>query len=152
VWWLLGLLIVLAAVVIVVASARARRAKRAWDAHLAGVMAETTWLAHELLPNTLSSPDAAQRRATWSAHRPRVEALSNSLTDAAASAPKEQRARLDQLRAAVFELSSAMDTYATAIPPNDQERLGAVRQSQRWVEESLRGIQRASDPPTGEPS
>ncbi|WP_170309221.1 hypothetical protein [Pseudonocardia hierapolitana] len=142
-WWLLGLLVV-AAVVIIVASARARRAK-AWAARLDAVVAETTWLAHELLPNTLSSQDAAARLATWTAYRPRVETLTTNLNEVAASAPEDRRAGVDQLRAAVFELRSATDAYTGARPPADAESLGAVRGAQRWTEEALRTIGRAPD-------
>jgi hypothetical protein len=150
VWWLLGLLIVLAVVVIAVMSVRARRARKAWDAQLAAVVAETTWLAHQLLPDVLTSRDTAERLATWTAYRPRVEALANSLSEATASAPKERWASLDRLCAAVSELNSAMDAYAAATPLNDRERLGAVQQSQRWVEEALHAIQRTLDHQSGE--
>lgn len=136
---------------VIVASGRARRARKAWAAQLSAVVAETTWLAHELLPNTLSSPDTAARLATWTAYRPRVETLMASLNEVVASAPNDRRTGVDQLRSAVSELRSAMDVYTTTPPPNDAESLGAVREAQHWTEEALRAIQRAPDSPRGEP-
>ena len=61
------------------------------------------------------------------------------------------RVRAFAARAAVFALRSATDIYATAAPPQDREPLGAVRQSQRWVEEALRAMQRVSGPRSDEP-
>lgn len=150
-WWLLGLLVVVVAVVIIVASVRVRRARGSWEAHFAGLVAESTWLAHELLPTTLSTPDVAVRNATWTAYRPRVEALMSGLNDAAVAAPKDRWEGLDRLRAAVTELGSAMDRFATATAVNEGESLGAVRQAQRWLEEALRAIQRHSDRQAGPP-
>jgi hypothetical protein len=140
--WLLGLLIVLIAVVIVIA-VRARRTKQAWEEQLTAVVAETTWLAHDLLPNMLSSQNAAARRATWTAYRPRVETLTTTLNETAASAPQDRRSGVDQLRTAVSELTSAVDAYATTPPPADRESLGAVQEAQRWTEEALRTIESA---------
>ena len=131
-------------------SIRARRARKAWDAQLAAVVAETTWLAHELLPNTLSQ-DAAAHRGTWIAYRPRVETLMTSLNEVAASAPKARWTSVDGLRVAASELSYAMDAYAATPHPDDRESLGAVREAQRWIEEALRAIQPAPDSQPGEP-
>ena len=142
--WLLGLLVVLAALVLALGSVRARRARKAWEGQLAAVVAETTWLAHELLP-TMLSQDAVARRATWTAYRPRVEALLTSLNEVLASAPQARWSSLDGLRAAVSELSYAMDAYAATPHPDDRESLGAVREGQRWIEQALRAIHRAPD-------
>jgi hypothetical protein len=148
-WWLLGLLVLLAAVVLVLGSVRARRARKAWEGRLAAVVAETTWLAHELLPTVLSQ-DAVARRATWTAYRPRVEALLTSLNEVLASARQDRESSLDRLRAAVYELSHAMDAYAATPQLDDRESLGAVREAQRWIEQALRAIQRAPDSQSGE--
>lgn len=142
VWWLLGLLVVVVVVVIIVASVRARRARETWEAQLADLVGESTWLAHEFLPQALSTPDVASRYATWTAYRPRVEALTGGLNDAAVAAPKDRFDGLDRLRAAVTELSSAMDRFATPTPVNEGETLGEVRQAQRWLEDALRAVQR----------
>jgi hypothetical protein len=147
--WLLGLLVVLAAVVFVLGSVRARRARKAWEGRLASVVAETTWLAHELLPTVLSQ-DVVARRATWTAYRPRVEALLASLNEVLASAQQDRWNSLDRLRAAVSELTYAMDAYAAAPQPDDRESLGAVREAQRWIEQALHAIQRAPDSQPGE--
>ena len=126
---MLGLLVVVVAVVIIVASVRVRRARGSWEAHFAGLVAESTWLAHELLPTTLSTPDVAVRNATWTAYRPRVEALMSGLNDAAVAAPKDRWEGLDRLRAAVTELGSAMDRFATATAVNEGE--SSVRYGRR---------------------
>ena len=141
-WLLGGLLIVLITVVIVI-GVRARRTRQAWEGQLTTVVAETTWLAHELLPSMLSHQDAAARRATWTAYRPRVETLTNILNQAATSAPQDRRSSLDQLRTAVSALTSAVDAYTTTPPPDDRENLGAVQEAQHWTEEALRAIERA---------
>jgi len=73
-WWLLGLLVAVAAVVGIVMLVRARRARKAWETELAAVEAESTWLAHELVPTTLTGQDATARHASRTAYRPRVEA------------------------------------------------------------------------------
>jgi hypothetical protein len=132
----------------VLASARARQTRKAWDGRLAAVVTDVTWLAHELLPALLSQ-DAVARRATWTAHRPRIDALVNSLNEVLASAPKDRRTTVDQLRAAVSEVSSAMDAHVTAPPPEDRESLGAVREAQRWIEAALREIQPPLDSQPG---
>lgn len=140
VWWLLGLLIVVVAVVIIVVAVRARRAREAWDAQLAGVIAEVRWLAHEHLPDTLSKPSATETSAIWTANRPRVEALTSSLNEVVASAPKEGRDSVDRLRDAVNQMSFAMDAHAASAlnNPDDHSSLGAVQQTQRRLEEALR--------------
>jgi hypothetical protein len=141
-WLLGGLLIVLITVVIVIA-VRARRSRQAWEGQLTAVVAETTWLAHELLPIMLSNQDAAARRATWTAYRPRVETLMTILNQAATSAPQDRRSSLDQLHTAVSALTSAVDAYTTTPPPVDRENLGAIQEAQHWTEEALRAIERA---------
>src|SRR4029453_7236965 len=85
VWWLLGLLVALAVGTVIVLSVRRRRARKAWDAQLAGALAGSTWLAHELLPAALSTENAVTRRDVWLASRPRVDALENRLNEAMAS-------------------------------------------------------------------
>jgi hypothetical protein len=132
VWWLLGLLLLV--VVIIVASVRARRARETWEAQLADLVGESTWPAHELFPMALGTPDLASRYATCTAFRRRVEALTGGLSDAAVASPKHWLDGLDRLRAAVTELSSAMDRFPTAAPVNKGEGLGEVRQAQRWLE------------------
>lgn len=142
-WWLIGLLVVIAVVATVVVG-RARRGRRIWEGQLANVVSESTWLAHELLPDTLSAPDAAERRATWTAYRPRVEALMNALNEASASAPQGRQDDVGRLRDAVQELSLTMDTYA-ATGLEDKADLAAVRQAQRWLEDELHAIQRGAE-------
>ena len=76
--------------------------------------AESMWLAHELVPTTLTGQDATARYATWTAHRLRVDALTNRARDAAVSAPKDRTTDLNQLLNAVHELTSAMDLHVMA--------------------------------------
>src|SRR5690349_24160124 len=65
---------------------RARRARRAWDAELVALEAESRWPAHELVPTTLAASDATARRATWTAYRPRIDTLISSGRDASTAA------------------------------------------------------------------
>jgi hypothetical protein len=145
VWWLLGLLVAGAVVAVVVVAVRGRRARKAWDARAAGAVAESRWLAHELLPNALSAQNAAARRDIWTAFRPRVDALQRTLSGLVASAPKDRSGSLDRLRAAVRDLASALDAHTApdAAPgsPVVPESLGAARQAQRQLEEALRAMQ-----------
>ena len=140
VWWLLGLLIALVVAALVWVAVRGRRARKAWEARLAEVVTESTWLAHEFLPYALGAGPAVNRRDVWTAFRPRVHALVNNLTAVAASASTDRMPTVDRLRAAVTDVSSAMDRYAAA-GPDDRESLGAVRQAQRQLEEALRVLQ-----------
>jgi hypothetical protein len=148
VWWLLGLLIAFIAAALVLVAVRGRRARKAWEARLAGAVAESTWLAHELLPYALSAGMAAGRRDVWAGFRPRVHALVTNLGAVVASASKDRVATVDRLRAAVTDVSSAMDAYAVA-GPDDRESIGAARQAQRQLVEALRVLQ--SPPPAGPP-
>jgi hypothetical protein len=149
-WWLLGLLVALAAVALVVLLVRGRR-RKAWDTQLAGAVAESAWLARELLPAALSAENAAARRNLWTAYRPRVGALENGLSALAVSAPKNRLGSLDRLRAAVTGLSSAMDAYTAADTLDDRESLGAARQAQQQLEEALRAL-RTGEPDRTEPA
>ena len=135
VWWLIGLLIVGAGVALVLA-VRRQRARKAWSARRAGAVTESTWLAHELVPNALSAQSPAARRDLWTAFRPRVGALHRNLSELVASAPSDEIGRLDPLRDAVTGLGRAMDAYA-ATDVHDPERLGAARQAQRQLEDAL---------------
>jgi hypothetical protein len=144
---LLGLLIALIVAALVLVAVRGRRARKAWDAQLAGTVAEATWLAHEFLPYALSGGVAAGRRDVWTAFRPRVRALVHNLDAVVASASRDRTATVDRLRAAVVDVSSAMDAYAAA-GPDDRESIGAARQAQRQLEEALRVLQ---PPPAGGP-
>jgi hypothetical protein len=137
-WWLIGLLAVLAVVVTVLVR-RSQRAVRARDAQLATAVSESRWLAHELLPDTLSAPGATERRAIWTAYRPRVDVLMNSLDDASASASQDRRDGAGRLRDAVQDLVFTTDTYAR-IGLDDPADLSAVRHSQRRLEEALRAV------------
>ena len=136
VWWLLGLLIAGAVIALVVVAVRRRRTRQAWSARRAAAVAESTWLAHELVPSALSAQTPAARRDRWTASRPRVGALYRSLSELVASAPKDQAGSLDRLRDAVAGLGAAMDAYA-ATDAGDPERLGAARQAQRQLEDAL---------------
>lgn len=139
-WWLIGLLIALGlgALVLVV---RRRRARNLWETQLGGVVAESRWLAHELLPSVLSTESPVGRRGIWIASRPRVETLETSLRTVAASAPQSRLDRLYRLQAAVTDLRSAVDAYAATARPDHGESLGAARQAQRQLEEALRAFQ-----------
>ncbi len=137
-WWLLGLLVALAVGTVIVLSVRRRRARKAWDAQLAGTVGESTWLAHELLPGALSTEVATIRRDIWLTSRPRVEALENRLNEVMASAPEDQLASLARLRDAVTDVRSAMDADAATTAFGDRESLGAARQALRQLEEALR--------------
>ena len=141
VWWLLGLLLAGAVVAVVVVAVRGRRARKVWDARLADAVAESRWLAHELLPNALSAQSAAARRDIWTASRPRVDALERKLTGLVASAPKDRLGSLDRLRDAVTDLSSALDAHTAPDAFAAPESLGAARQAQRQLEEALRAMQ-----------
>jgi hypothetical protein len=124
-----------------VLSVRRRRARKAWDAQLAGAVAESTWLAHELLPAALSTENAVTRRELWLASRPRVDALGNRLNEAMASAPADRLGSLARLRDAVTGVRSTMDADAASAALGDRESVGAVRQAQRQLEEALRAFQ-----------
>jgi hypothetical protein len=140
VWWLLGLLVALALGTAIVLFVRRRRARKAWETQLAGVVAESTWLAHELLPTALSTENAVTRRDVWLASRPRVDALVNRLNQAMASAPADRLGSLAQLRDAVTDVGSTMDAdAATAL--GDRESVGAARQAQRQLENALRAFE-----------
>jgi hypothetical protein len=140
VWWLLGLLVALIVAALTLVAVRGRRARKAWEARLAEAVAESTWLAHEFLPYVLGGGPALDRGDVWAAFRPRVHALVNNLNAVVASASKDQTAAVDRLRAAVTDVSTAMDRYAAA-GAQDREFLGAARQAQRQLEEALRVLQ-----------
>ena len=147
VWWLLGLLLALVAGGLVLLGVRGRRARRDWEARLAEAVAESTWLAHEFLPYALRAGPAVNRRDAWTAFRPRVHALVNNLNAVVASASKDRMPTVDRLRAAVSDVSSAMDGYA-ATGADNREALGAARQAQRQLEEALRVLRDRSDQPS----
>jgi len=151
VWWLIGLLVAAAVGVFVVLFVRGRRTRNVWNAQLAGAVAESTWLAHELVPAALTTDNAAARRNVWRASRPRVEALERRLSAVVTSAPEDQVGSVGRLRDAVRDLRSAMDADAATEISGDRESLGAARQAQRQVEEALRVFQQppaADDPRT----
>jgi hypothetical protein len=141
VWWLIGLLVALAIGTVIVLSVRRGRARKAWDARLAGTVGESTWLAHELLPGALSTENAVARRETWLASRPRVEALENRLNEVMASAPEDRLGSLARVRDAVIDVRSAMDADAATTAFGDREGLGAARQAQRQLEDALRAFE-----------
>jgi hypothetical protein len=139
VWWLLGSLVAVAVVVLVVVAARSRRARRAWEARLADAVAESTWLARDLPPETVRTDTGVGRPALWAAIRPRVDALESSLTALVASAGRDRVASVARLRDAVTDVGSTYDAYeaaAWAAP----ESLGAARQAQRQLQEALRAF------------
>ncbi|HEV8529441.1 MAG TPA: hypothetical protein VGS60_18155 [Actinomycetes bacterium] len=140
-WWLLGLLVALALGTAIVLFVRRRRARKAWETQLAGAVAESTWLAHELLPAALSTENAVTRRDVWLASRPRVGALENRLNQAMASAPADRLGSLAQLRDAVTDVGSTMDTDAATAALGDRESVGAARQAQRQLENALRAFE-----------
>jgi len=148
VWWLLGLLGAAAAAVFAVLFVRGRRARNVWNTQLAGAVAESTWLAHELVPAALTTDRATARRNVWLASRPRVEALERRLSAVVTSAPEDQVGSVGRLRDAVRDLRSAMDADAATETSGDRESLGAARQAQRQVEQALRVFQQ---PPTADP-
>jgi hypothetical protein len=121
-----------------VLSVRRRRARKAWDAQLAGAVAESTWLAHELLPAAFSTENAVTRRDVWLASRPRVDAVEDRLNEAVASAPADGLGSLARLRDAVTGVRSTMDADAATAALGDRESVGAARQAQRQLEEALR--------------
>jgi hypothetical protein len=124
-----------------VLSVRRRRARKAWDAQLAGAVAESTWLAHELLPAALSTENAVTRRDLWLASRLRVDALGNRLNEAMASAPADRLGSLARLRDAVTGVRTTMDADAAIAALADRESVGAARQAQRQLEEALRAFE-----------
>src|SRR5829696_6644131 len=139
-WWLLGLLAALAGVLLLVWLLR-RGARKAWEERLAGTVAESTWLAHDLLPAALSAESPATSRNIWTASRPRVQALQNDLNELVPSSPKDRSGDIERLRGAVTDVSAAMDAYARADVPDDRESLGAARLAQRQLEDALRAVQ-----------
>jgi hypothetical protein len=126
---------------LLVLALRGRRARKAWEARLDGAVAESRWLAHELVPGVLSIGSPAGRRGAWTASRPRVEALETELRPVVASAPKDRVGSLDRLQTAVIDTRSAMDAYAVTAFPDDRESLGAARQAQRQLEQALGAFQ-----------
>ena len=145
VWWLLGLLLALIVGGLVLVGVRGRRARRDWEARLAEAVAESAWLAHEFLPYALGAGPVVNRRDAWTAFRPRVHALANNLNAVVATASKDRMPTVDRLRAAVSDVSSAMDGYA-ATGADNREALGAARQAQRQLEDALRALRDRSDP------
>ena len=140
-WWLLGLLAAGAAAAFVVWLVRTSGARKNWEARLAGAVGESTWLAHQLLPAVLGVESPAARRNMWIASRPRVETLERSLGELSGSAPPDRLGGVDRVRAAVTDLSAAMDAYSAPGIPDDREALGAARLAQRQLEEALRALQ-----------
>ena len=136
----MGLLVALGLGALVVLGFRGRRARKVWEAQLGGAVAESRWLAHELVPSVLSTESPGGRRGIWTASRPRVESLENALRPVVALAPKDRSGSLDRLQAAVTDLRSAMDAYAATALPDDGESRGAARQAQRQLEEALRAF------------
>jgi hypothetical protein len=130
-----------AVIALVVVALRGRRAREAWDARVADAVAESRWLAHELLPTVLSAQSTAVRRDIWTASRPRVDALERTLSGLVASAPKDRSGSLDRLRDAVTDVSSALDAHTASDGLGAPESLGAARQAQRQLEEALRAMQ-----------
>lgn len=143
VWWLLGLLIAGAVIALVVLGLRRRGARKEWDARLTAVHAESTWLAHQLVPSALSAQSAAARRDLWTASRPRVDALEWNLSELTPSAPTDQSAGVNRLRDSVAAVRSSMDAHSAT---GDAESLGAARQAQRQLEEALRVVQPPPSP------
>jgi hypothetical protein len=143
--WLSVLLVVLAVVAVVgtFVVARSRRARKAWRAQFDAVVAESTWLAHELVPDALSASGPVEPRSTWSAYRPRVDALRSVLDEAVASAPPDERDGASQLRLTVFEVDFAMDAYTAAVDGNGSRI--AVDKARRRLEEALRAVQSGRD-------
>jgi hypothetical protein len=151
---LVGLLAASTVVVFAVFAARGRRARNLWNEELAGVIAESRWLARELLPAALVTDSAAARRQVWLASRPRVETLDSRMSEVLAAAPEDQVPGLGRLREALTDVRSAMDADAAVGAPGDGESLGAARQAQRQLEEALRAFPSApggaeSTPPPG---
>jgi hypothetical protein len=137
---LVGLLLAAAVAVFAVLGARRQHALEAWLAQRDGAVAESRWLARELLPAALAAESATARRNIWLASRPRVETLESHLSGVVASAPVEQQAALLRLGDALTDVRSAMDADAAA-GAHDRESLGAARQAQRQLEEALRAFQ-----------
>jgi hypothetical protein len=137
--------VVAAIVAFAILASRRRADRRDWDSRLVGATTEATWLAHDLVPQLLDSPDAERRRSGWAAQRPRVETLRARLGEVVEGAPDEpNRLRTSALLTAVTAVVGAFDADAAA-PPDDTEHVGAVRSAQVQLEEALRGLQ---PPPT----
>jgi hypothetical protein len=146
-WWLLGLLAAAAVAAVAVTGARRQQARQIWLAQRDEALAESRWLARELLPAALAAETATARRNVWLASRPRVETLESRLSDVVASplTPPEQLGVLGRLREALTGVGSAMDADAAAAIPADGESLGAARQAQRQLEAVLRELQPPPD-------
>lgn len=128
-----------------------RRAREAWEAQLAGVIAESTWLAHDLLPTALSTGNAAVLRDVWLASRPRTDALEHRLTEVMDAAPADRLASLARLRDAVTGVRATMDATAASAVVGDPESVGAARQAQRQLEEALRVFEPRPEASMGHP-
>jgi hypothetical protein len=137
---LVGLLAAAAVAVFAVMGARRQHARQAWLAQRDGALAESRWLARQLLPAALAAETATARRNIWLASRPRVETLESHLSDVVMSAPVEEQAALGRLRDALTGVQSALDADAAPGAPDDRESLGAARQAQRQLEEALRAF------------
>jgi hypothetical protein len=147
-WWVLAALVAAAIAVAVVLLVRSRRARTAWQARYDAGVSESTWLAHDLMPDALSATDPAARRATWQASRPRVETLQRALDDVVAGSPEDRQQASGRLRDAVGGVAAAMDADAAATA-DDGTTLGAAQQAHRQLEQSLRALQPPPDTPPG---
>jgi hypothetical protein len=81
---------------------RARAARRRWDADFTTALAETRWLAVEIVPALQRAKVPAEQAGAWTVARPRVIALESDFDALSTSASDEQSAgRVAALLAAV---------------------------------------------------
>jgi hypothetical protein len=88
VWWLLGLLALIAIALGVWALTRSRSRRQEWTAGQTAATAEAAWLARDLLP-TLYGQQIDQLRGAWAVAQPRVAALEDKLVGLVATAPDD---------------------------------------------------------------
>ena len=87
-WWLIGLLVLIAIALAVWALTRSRSRRQEWAAGQTAATAEAAWFARDLLP-TLYGQQIDQLRGAWTVAEPRVAALEDNLVGLAATAPDD---------------------------------------------------------------
>jgi hypothetical protein len=99
---------------------RRRRALEAWDGPLADAEDSARWLQDRAVPAVVAEPAPERSAAAWATVRPRFLALDEQLTDLARTAPDpDRRAMAASLRAALADVSAALDDRARAPSPHD---------------------------------
>jgi hypothetical protein len=99
---------------------RRRRALDAWDTPMADAEDSAHWLQERALPAVVAEPAGERSVTAWATVRPRFLALDERLTELARTAPDpDRRAVAASLRAALADVSTALDDRTRAASPQD---------------------------------